>query len=152
MLSKTTELTRLTAEATLVRAPSDGKILQIYTREGERVANTPILLMGNLEQMICIAEVHEAHLKNIKTKMENGKLIPDGTYAVKIHSVALEKDLKGEVMEIGQLIGAPKLRDPNPLARSDHRSAQVKIRLDETSNKAARRFVHLQVNVTIRFE
>ena len=112
MLSKSTELTRLTAEATSVRAPSKGKILQIYTREGERVANTPILLMGDLEQMICIAEVHEANLKHIKTKMENGKLIPDGTYPVTIRSVALEEDLKGEVMEVGQLIGAPNCATP----------------------------------------
>ena len=152
MLSKSTELTRLTAEATTVRAPSKGKILQIYTREGERVANTPVLLMGDLEQMICIAEVHEASLKSIKTKMKNGKLVPDGTYPVTIRSVALEVDLKGTVMEVGQLIGAPKLRDPNPLARSDHRSAQVKIKLDKEYNEAARRFVHLQVNVTMHLE
>ena len=146
----TTQLAQRTARATTVTAPSKGKILEIYARKGERVANTPILLMADLEQMICVAEVHEANLRDIKTKEENGRRIADGTYRATIKSVALAEPLTGEVLEVGQLIGAPELRDPNPLARSDHRTANVTIKLDEDSQEAARRFVHLQVNVTIQ--
>jgi CYTH domain-containing protein len=61
----------------------------------------------------------------------------------------LEQDLHGKVVEVGRLIGAPALRDPNPLAQSDRRTVRVRIELDEASTAIARRFVQLQVNVTI---
>ena len=53
------------------------------------------------------------------------------------------------MVEVGRLIGAPALRDPNPLAQTDRRTARVRIALDEASSEIARRFVQLQVNVTI---
>jgi ABC exporter DevB family membrane fusion protein len=148
----TAELADRTRRALPVKAPCDGHILEIYCREGERIANTPILLMADLKEMVCVAEVHEARLKEIETDQVDGKLIPTRRYPVTIKSLALEQDLKGEVQEVGRLIGAPKLRDPNPLARSDLRTAQVIIKLDEASTKLAQRFVHLQVNVTIELE
>ncbi len=139
-------------DETCVNAPCDGKILEIYARQGERVTNTPILLMGDLSQMICLAEVHEANLQKIDVEDKDGKLIPTKSYAVTIKNAALNNDLHGTVVEVGRFIGAPKLRDPNPLARGDLRTAQVKIQLDDDSSKAARRFVHLQVNVTIHLQ
>ena len=47
------------------------------------------------------------------------------------------------------LIGALSLRDPNPLAQSDRRTVKMRIELDDASTEIARRFVNLQVNVTI---
>ncbi len=112
-----------------MRAPCDGTILEVYARQGERVANTPILQMGDLRQMVCIAEVHEASLKELEIKKisddpDDGKLVPARDYPVTIRSAALEQDLQGRVIEIGRLIGAPSLRDPNPLAQSDRRTVK----------------------------
>lgn len=149
VLERSVELARLVAEATTVRAPCDGKILEIYARRGERIANAPILLMGDLSRMVCIAEVYEAELSRLKTEEHEGRLIPVQPYPVTMKSAALDNDLHGTVIEVGRLIGAPKLRDPNPLARQDLRTAEVTIQLDETSTQTARRFVHLQVDVTI---
>jgi HlyD family secretion protein len=154
VLKWTEELAKRTLSATQVRAPSAGKVLEIYAREGERVANTPILLMADLDEMICVAEVHEASLKHIDIRpgSEDGALAPAKTYRATISSPALKANLSGEIVEVGRLIGAPKLREPNPLARSDRRTAEVKIELDPESRQAARRFVHLQVDVTIHLD
>jgi HlyD family secretion protein len=154
VLEQSVKLARLTEEASLVRAPCDGTILEVYARQGERVANTPILQLGDLRQMVCIAEVHEASLKELEIKKisddpDDGKLVPARDYPVSIRSAALEQDLKGTITEIGRLIGAPAMGDPNPLAQSDRRTVKVRIELDEVSTETARRFVHLQVNVTI---
>jgi HlyD family secretion protein len=154
LLEQSVKLARLTEEASLVRAPCNGTILEVYARQGERVANTPILQLGDLRQMVCIAEVHEASLKELEIKKisddpDDGKLVPARDYLVSIRSAALEQDLKGKITEIGRLIGAPAMGDPNPLAQSDRRTVKVRIELDEVSTETARRFVHLQVNVTI---
>lgn len=152
VLDWTAKLAERTRDATKVLAPSDGRVLEIYAREGERAANTPILLMADLTQMICVAEVHESRLQDIETTERDGMLVPAKPYPVTIQSVALAKPLQGKIIEVGRLIGAPKLRDPNPLARSDRRTAEVKIQLAEDSQEAARKYVHLQVNVTIELE
>lgn len=155
VLEQSVKLARLAEEASVVRAPCDGTVLEVYARQGERVANTPILQMGDLRQMVCIAEVHEASLKELEIKkiaddLDDGKLVPARDYPVSIRSAALEQDLKGNITEIGRLIGAPALGDPNPLAQTDRRTVKVRIELDKASTEIARRFVHLQVNVTIR--
>ncbi len=152
VLQMSVTLAKMIYEETNVKAPCMGKILELYARQGERVSNAPILLMGDLEQMTCVAEVHEANLRKIEVKDEDGRLVPKRKYAVTIKSAALADDLHGEVIEVGRFIGAPKLRDPNPLARGDLRTAQVRIKLDSKSNELARRFVHLQVNVSIHLQ
>ena len=155
VLEQGVKLTQLAEEASVVKAPCDGTVLELYARQGERVATTPILQMGDLRQMVCIAEVHEANLKELKVlppsdKPENGKLVPARDYPVTMRSSAIEKDLHGKVIEVGRLIGAPSLRDPNPLAQSDRRTVNVRIELDEASTEIARRFVNLQVDVSIQ--
>jgi HlyD family secretion protein len=154
VLEQSVELARLLKEATQVRAPCKGTILEVYAREGERVANTPILQIGDLDRMVCIAEVHEANLRRLEVREvqegpEAGRLVPAQTYWAMISSPALDKELRGKVVEVGRLIGAPALRDPNPRAGTDIRTAKLRIELDDGSTNTARRFVHLQVNVTI---
>jgi HlyD family secretion protein len=157
VLQQSVELARLAEEASLVRAPCDGTVLEVYSRQGERIANTPILQLGDLRRMVCIAEIHEANLKDLEVETasesaEDGKLVPARDYRVTLRSAALEQDLAGSIVEVGRLIGAPALRDPNPLAQSDLRTVKVRIALDDASSEAARRFVNLQVNVTIHLE
>lgn len=154
VLAKTTELARLTLAATAVEAPLAGQILEIYVRPGERIADTPLLLMADLDRMVCVAEVHEADLQRIeideKVARREGRLVPAAECRATLESAALGgRKLTGTVREIGRLIGAPKLRDPNPLARRDLRTAEVIIELDPESSEIAQRFVHLQVRVTI---
>ncbi len=153
VLDKTLALTRLTAAATSVQAPVDGEVLEIFVRPGERIANTPVLLMADLSEMICVAEVHESRLTDLlRESAEPDNLSPREPFSVVIHSDALDAELTGQVVEVGRLIRAPKLRDPNPLARSDVRTAQVKIALDAASCLVAQRFVNLQVDVTIQLK
>ena len=153
-LRRAAELADLAAQASRVCAPRNGKILEIYLHRGERVATTPILKMADLSSMVCVAEIHEASLKRLpgpKTlELPEGPerdLLVD--LPVEMRSQALQQPLTGRVVHVSRLIGAPSLRDPNPLAASDRRTARVRIRLDEQSAEVARRFVHLQVDVTI---
>jgi len=157
VLEQSVALAKLAADASVVRAPSDGRILEVYVRQGERVTNTPILLMGDLREMVCVAEVHEGDVKLLELKppadpAQQDALVPAHDYAVTLRSNALEQDLHGRVIEIGRLVGAPALRDPNPLAPTDRRTVRVRILLDEASTQAAQRFVQLQVNVTIHLQ
>ena len=154
VLEQSVTLAGLALQATKVCAPCNGTILEVYARVGERIANAPILQMGDLSQMVCICEVNEANLKDLEVREvregdEKGKLEPARPYRVTMSSAALEKDLVGHVVEVGRLIGAPALRDPNPLAQTDLRTAKVRIELDGPSTEIAQRFVHMQVNVTI---
>lgn len=157
VLEQSVELAKLAEEASKVRAPCDGTILEVYIREGERVANTPILQMGDLRQMVCVAEVHEECVRRLDVKRVpdaagGAQLVPARDYAVTMESPALTQDLHGKVIEIGRLVGAPALRDPNPLAQTDRRTVRVRISLDEASKELADRFVQLQVNVTIHLQ
>jgi HlyD family secretion protein len=156
-LEQSVELARLAENASKVLAPCDGTILELYVREGERVANTPILQMGDLRQMVCVAEVHEECVKRLDVQRVPDaegtvKLVPAREYAVTMESPALTQVLHGKVIEIGRLVGAPALRDPNPLAQTDRRTVHVRVLLDEASTKLADRFVQLQVNVTIHLQ
>jgi ABC exporter DevB family membrane fusion protein len=157
VLQQSVELAKLAEKISVVRSPCDGTILEVYSRQGEHVANTPILQVGDLRQMVCVAEVHEENLKDLEVNAVpdsagDGKLVPARDYVVTIRSAALEQDLHGKVVEIGRLIGAPALRDPNPLAQTDRRTVRIRIELDEASTAIARRFVQLQVNVSINLQ
>jgi HlyD family secretion protein len=154
VLEQSAALAALALSTSLVRAPSDGTILEVYVREGERVANTPILQMGDLRRLVCVAEVHEASLRDLGVPAEppgNGvETALSRDFPVTIRSGAFDRDLTGRVVDVGRLIGAPALRDPNPLAATDRRTAKVRIELDEESAAIARHFIHLQVHVTIQ--
>ncbi|MBM4092293.1 MAG: hypothetical protein FJ276_23125 [Planctomycetes bacterium] len=159
VLKKSVELAEAAEQASVVRAPCDGQILEIFVREGERISKSPILQMGDLNRIVCVAEVHEAKIQELECdETDDGRLAPKRDYRVTITSSAFREDppgtrqLTGKVIEVGRLIGTPELREPSPLATADVRSAKVRIELDRKSAEQARRFIHLQVDVTIHLD
>lgn len=53
-------------ELTMVRSPLDGVVVDIYTRQGERISNRGIAKIVDLNQIRIFADVDEIHLRNLK--------------------------------------------------------------------------------------
>ncbi|MDB5489256.1 MAG: hypothetical protein JWQ58_2971 [Reyranella sp.] len=53
-------------ELAIVRSPLDGVVVDIYTRQGERISNRGIAKIVDLNQIRIFADVDEIHLRNLK--------------------------------------------------------------------------------------
>ena len=58
-------------------------------------------------------------------------------------------EITGSVLEIGNMIAPPSMKNPNPFAAVDRKTGTVKIEIDSTHSEMAGRFVNLQVEVRI---
>lgn len=125
-------------DMTELKAPCAGQILALLSHEGDQVGSMPVLQFADLSQMVCVAEVYESNLSEIRAGM-----------TAEIASPALPRALRGKVVEIGRLIGRPSLPSPNPLERVDRRTAEVRIELSPEDSALAAEVVNLQVEVTI---
>jgi len=123
-------------ELTIIRAPIDGEILKVFTYPGERIANDPILKMGDTSDMHVIAEVHETDVGAVRV----------GQHAT-ITSGALPEPVHGIVEEIGTLIYKNDVLDIDPRATRDTRVVEVRIKLDKS--EAVSRLTHLEVSTRI---
>jgi len=137
-LEKQIELLQLQADLAILRAPTPGTILQVYAAPGERSTAAPIVDFANLDQMVCIAEVHEADI----AKLQIGQ-------PATLKSAALSKPLRGKISRIDRVVGPPQMRSPNPLARSDFRSIPVWISIQQEDTPLAAERINLQVEVSI---
>ena len=128
-------------------------VLKVFVRPGEFITQTPILQLGDLSRMVCIAEVYEADVKDLAVGQE-----------VTIRSPALAGQfadgpgntqggqnaggMKGIVRRIGNLIASPGLSNRNPLAPADRSVVEVRIDITDPAAIAhAAQRVGLQVTV-----
>ena len=123
-------------ELTIIRAPIDGEILKVFTYPGERIANDPILKMGDTSDMHVIAEVHETDVGAVRVGQQ-----------ATITSAALPEPVRGVVEEIGALIYKNDVLDVDPRATRDARVVEVRIKLDKS--EVVSRFTHLEVSTRI---
>jgi HlyD family secretion protein len=131
-------------EMSEIKSPIDNAtILDIIVREGDSVANQPVMVLGDTSQMVCVAEVNDLFLNLID-------LEKSPRLRARISSPALAQPLMGTVVSKGVMIGPPSLKDPNPFASVDRRSGTVTIELE--NSKLAARFVNLQVEVELEVE
>ena len=137
-LDQAIALAELALDMTQVKSPIDGQVLDVIVRAGDTVSNQPIMVLGNTDQMMCVAEIHDAQMKFVSVGA-----------AATLTSDALNGPLTGRVVEKGVMIGPPSMKDPNPYARVDRKTGKVTILLDRGSAERASRFVNLQVEVEI---
>jgi len=123
-------------DADTVRAPVAARVIAVHARRGERVGPDGIAELAETDQMYAIAEVYETDIGRVKL----------GQHAT-LRSPALASPLTGTVDRIGQKIGKLDLIDADPVARTDARVVDVRIRLDDSSRAAA--LSNLQVEVAI---
>lgn len=125
-------------EQTYVRSPQDGVVLEVYTRPGERPDTSGIVEIGQIEQMVVVAEVYESDIQRVEL----------GQPAV-ITSHALSQPLTGVVAAISSKVQEQDIIAVDPSATIDNRVVEVDIHLDEASTAIAQSFTNLQVAVEI---
>jgi len=123
-------------ELTIIRAPIDGQILKVLTYPGERIANDPILKMGDTADMHVIAEVHETDVGLVRVGQR-----------VTVSSEALHEPVQGTVEEIGELIYKNDVLNLDPRADKDTRIVEVRVKLD--NSEAVSHLIQLEVSVRI---
>jgi HlyD family secretion protein len=121
-----------------VRAPQNGTVLKINTREGEKIATAGILDMGQTQNMTAIVEVYESDMKQIKV----------GQSAVVVSS-AIGDELQGTVREIGQKVLRQNVVNTDPTTNTDSRVMEVRIELNTDSSQKAKHFTNSQVTAKI---
>jgi HlyD family secretion protein len=123
-------------KTSMIRAPSDGQIIEVIANPGEAVQGRVILRMGDVSEMYVLAEVYEADVSRVRLGQH-----------VEISSSALSQPLTGTVERIGTNVFKRQVRNIDPQADTDARVVQVRARLDNSDEAA--RFVGLQVDVRI---
>ena len=110
-------------EDTLVRSPLDGVVVQIFSREGERVSPTGIVKVVDMNQLRVLADVDELHV---------GRLKPGGKVDVTFRG---NNDVyKGTIERIAPTVKRMQRVEPDGGSSTDARVVQVEIKIDDTSS------------------
>ena len=129
-------------------------VLKIFVRPGEFITQTPIVQLGDLSQMVCIAEVYEADVKELEVGQAvtlrspafSGLFADDPAADTKANQ--RKGGIQGRVQRIGSIIASPGLANRNPLAPADRNVVEVRIEItDQDAIKHASKRVGLQVTV-----
>lgn len=133
-----TNLARARADLALstVRAPIDGRVLEIHARGGERVGVEGVAELGATQSMYAVAEVYETDIARVRVGQR-----------AHIRSPALRQPLQGEVERIGLKIDKKDVLSTDPVADADARVVEVHIRLDDSAAAAA--LTNLRVTIEI---
>ncbi|MDY6899864.1 MAG: HlyD family efflux transporter periplasmic adaptor subunit [Cyanobacteriota bacterium] len=121
-------------EQSLIKAPKDGVILKVNSRSGETASNDGIVELGQVQQMMVLAEVYQAHIDKIKEGQN-----------VRVTSNSLGIDLTGTVDSIGWQVQRQNVINADPSENIDARVIEVKVRLNEESSQKAAKLTNLQV-------
>ena len=128
---------RAELQRSYVRAPFDGRILDIIVHPGELIGERGILELGRVQRMYAIAEVYETDIRHVRV----------GQRAT-ISSPALDRELAGTVETIRQKVQKQDEIGTDPAARKDARIVEVAIVLDDSAPAAG--LTNLQVDVVIQ--
>ncbi|HLW64506.1 MAG TPA: HlyD family efflux transporter periplasmic adaptor subunit [Gemmataceae bacterium] len=132
------EHAKVDLEATLIRAPFAGTILKIHSWPGARVSDKGVLQIGDAAQMDAVAEVYEADIAKVKVGQQaNVRVSSSGQV------------LTGEVAEIGQMIGRKDVLNNDPVADTDARVVEVRIRLTREDSLRVAGLTNARVEVQI---
>jgi len=126
---------RAELEQSSVVSPVSGRVLDVHTRNGERVGPEGIVEIGETSAMYAIAEVYETDIGRVKI----------GQRAT-IRSPALAGPLEGTVERIGLKIGKKDILSSDPVAATDARVVEVEIVLDASAPVA------MLTNLTVEVE
>jgi|TARA_B100001121_G_scaffold276919_1_gene266524 HlyD family secretion protein len=120
-----------------VKAPSQGTILEILARAGDRVGEEGLLLMGDTTKMGVVAEIYQSDLPEIRP----------GQTATITASGFPGRSQTATVVDIAQQISAQSVATGEAGDKVDKRVVKVKLALPEESLAVASRINNLQVNV-----
>jgi HlyD family secretion protein len=136
LLKQNVKLSEEKLKMSVVRAPTKGRVLKIFTRPGETIAQRPVLRLADTSQMVAVCEVYETHVNHVSAGQ-----------TVTITSRALARPLHGKVAYVGQMVAKNEVFGLDPVKAADKRVVEVRVDVDEDAEAA--RLVNLQVEVSI---
>lgn len=114
---------RTSREQALVRSPLDGVVVQIYSRQGERVSHNGIAKIVDLAQLRVLADVDELHV---------GRVAPGGKVEVTFRGSPTV--YKGTIARVAPTVKRMQRIEPDGGSSTDARVVQVEIQLDDPSS------------------
>jgi len=121
----------------VVHAPVAGRIVKIYARRGERVGPAGFAEVAQTDQMFVVAEVYETDVGRVAVGQ-----------SATARSPAIAGELAGTVDRIGTKVGKQDVLATDPVARTDARVVEVRVKLADSPKAAA--LSNLQVEVAIQ--
>lgn len=114
---------RTSREQALVRSPLDGVVVQIYTRQAERISGSGIAKIVDMGQLRVLADVDELHL---------GRVVTGGKVEVTFRGGPTV--YKGTISRIAPTVKRMQRIEPDGGSSTDARVVQVEIELDDPSS------------------
>jgi len=119
-----------------IRAPIDGRVLDIQIRQGEVIQATSILSLGETDRMYAVAEVYQTDVPKIKIGAR-ARVIAEG----------MNLDMTGTVERIGMVVARNRLANPDIAADIDARVVKVRVRLDHPEKVAGLNNLRVTVGI-----
>jgi HlyD family secretion protein len=129
-------LARTEYEQTQIRAPIDGRVVEIHTWPGEEIKPEGIIELAKIDPMYVVAEVTDRDILRVRVGQK-----------ASVSSEALGAPVGGVVERIGTKVAKNDVLNVDPVAMSDSRVVETWIRLDSPERAAG--LIHNQVTVRI---
>jgi HlyD family secretion protein len=114
---------RRSREEALVRSPLDGVVVQIFSRQGERIAPAGIAKIVDMSQLRVLADVDELHV---------ARLAPGGKVEVTFRGSPTV--YKGTIARVAPTVKRMQRVEPDGASSTDARVVQVEIVFDDPSS------------------
>jgi len=132
------ESNRFKTMLSVIKAPENGKVFKIYTRQGESINNGKAVMdVGNSNSMGILAEVNRADIKNIKLG-QAANITANGVPEIK---------WRGRVIEVSGQVTQQTVNSDDPAANLANRVFNVLIKLDKKSSLQAKNYNYMEVNI-----
>ena len=125
--------------AARVASPSDGTVIALHVRVGERPGDRGIASLGNTDRMAAELEVYQTDVRRLTVGQE-----------VSLTAAALDKPLRGKVSRIGLEVMRQAVLAADPVAHTDARVVKVQVTLDDESTARSHALTGLQVIGRVR--
>jgi HlyD family secretion protein len=123
-------------DASICRAPIDGRVIRIHARPGEQVGSEGLMEVAPAEPMYVVAEVSESDIARVKTGQK-----------ARITAEGLAAPVSGKVERVSLKVLQNQLMPTDPANFSDGRVVNTWIRVDDPRTVA--NLINLRVNVVI---
>ncbi len=126
-------------DMTFLRAPRDGRILKVLTKEGEQIGQSGVVEIGDTKNMVAVAEIYQTDIPLIKIGQE-----------ANITGDAFAGAVKGYVYQVGCKVEKQKAGSDSPDSPQDRRVVEVKLLLDRHGSKILQGLTDLEVEARIK--
>ena len=131
---------RAALEQAYIRSPLTGKILKIYARPGERIAEEGFAELGRTQSMFVLAEVYQSDIAKVRLG-QNVLIEADSLPGCK---------LSGTVKRIGQQVRKQNVINSDPTANIDERVVEVRVQLGPDASRKVQHLSNCQVTASIQ--